>query len=150
MRLEKTAEQQDLLVEDVEQQQQHAEVDELAPSLHGVGKHDFATTVALSILPVLFRFLCGSGGGHGVLAPNAHPKYELCPGIENNPVVVCCCPGDSQEDDSNKDDRHVNEHGGFAANPVSHDSKHELPNEDANQLYVGGGLCPSLHQQHRS
>lgn len=41
------------LVEDVEQQQQNAEVDELAPALHGVGQHDLPAPVPLCILPLL-------------------------------------------------------------------------------------------------
>ena len=80
-------EQGGLLVENVEQEQEHREVDELPPALHGVGQHDLAAPVALSIQPVLLRLFSGSSRGHGVLTSNAHAKDELSPSIHDHPSL---------------------------------------------------------------
>lgn len=135
---------QSLLVEYVEQHQQYTQVDKLPPALHSVGQHDLPPTMPLCVLPVFFRLLCGTGGGHRILATNANAKYELCPGVHDDPSIDGGAIGNCQQDDAQKYDRNVNEHGDFAAYPVTQDAKTHLANEDANELQVCGGLCPGL------
>ena len=54
--------------------------------------------------------------------------------------------GRDEQDDTDQNDGAVGEHGCPASNPVAHEAKEQLPQKNANQLKVIGGLRPCLWQ----
>ena len=134
-------------MEDEEEDNEDALVEQLTPSLHQESKDDISSTVQLVVGLGLgsdrFRFQ-RSGRCHGVLSSDSDTVEELTPGVADDPAVEGCTPRSSEHDETEEHDEGVLDETKLSTDPVSFDTDRDLTDNDTDGLEVGHSRDPVL------